>query len=216
MGGRPRTKGNRGAAAASAATKDSNTPFVATVTRGVFFHMKKGRFTTRQLALNAMLMAMCTVLASVALKLGGNFKLTFESVPIHIGALLFGPVDGMLIGGLGTFIYQALFSGYGINATTLLWILPYVVCGLSVGAYARRRHFVLNRRQTTFIMLVSELAITLLNTFALYVDSHIFGYYSAAFVFGTLSVRLALCVAKGIVYGSIMQSLIRPLRRTVA
>lgn len=129
--------------------------------------MKKGRFTTRQLALNAMLMAMCTVLASVALKLGGNFKLTFESVPIHIGALLFGPVDGMLIGGLGTFIYQALFSGYGINATTLLWILPYVVCGLSVGAYARRRHFVLNRRQTTFIMLVSELAITLLNTFAL-------------------------------------------------
>ena len=177
--------------------------------------MKKS-FAVRQLALNAVLAAVCTVLAGLSLKIGGNLKISFESLPVHIGALLFGPVDGMLIGGLGTFIYQALFSGYGINATTLLWILPYVVCGLSVGAYARRRHFVLNRRQTTFIMLVSELAITLLNTFALYVDSHIFGYYSAAFVFGTLAVRLALCVAKGIVYGSIMQSLIRPLRRTVA
>ena len=104
------------------------------------------------MALNAMLVAMCTVLAAIALKLGGNLKITFESVPVHIGALLFGPVDGMIIGGLGTFLYQVLFSGYGITATTPLWILPYIVCGLAVGAYAKRRDYSLSRAQLIFIM----------------------------------------------------------------
>ena len=36
--------------------------------------MKKHRISTRQMALNAMLVAMCTVLAAIALKLGGNLR----------------------------------------------------------------------------------------------------------------------------------------------
>lgn len=175
--------------------------------------MKNHRISTRQMALNAMLVAMCTVLAAIALKLGGNLKITFESVPVHIGALLFGPVDGMIIGGLGTFLYQVLFSGYGITATTPLWILPYIVCGLAVGAYAKRRDYSLSRAQLIFIMVVSELAITLLNTFALYVDSRLYGYYSAAFVFGTLAVRLAICAAKAVCFGVVLPVLLRPLRK---
>ena len=130
-----------------------------------------------------------------------------------VGALLFGPVDGMIIGGLGTFLYQVLFSGYGITATTPLWILPYIVCGLAVGAYAKRRDYSLSRAQLIFIMVVSELAITLLNTFALYVDSRLYGYYSAAFVFGTLAVRLAICVAKAVCFGVVLPVLLRPLRK---
>ncbi len=70
----------------------------------------KRSFTVRQLALNAVLIAISTVLAGLAVNLGGNFKITFESLPVHIGALLFGPVDGMLIGGIATFIYQVLLK----------------------------------------------------------------------------------------------------------
>lgn len=70
----------------------------------------KRSFTVRQLALNAVLIAISTVLAGLAVNLGGNFKITFESLPVHIGALLFGPVDGMLIGGIVTFIYQVLLK----------------------------------------------------------------------------------------------------------
>ena len=175
--------------------------------------MKKSRFPARRLAVDAMLAAMCMVLASIALQLGGNFKVTFESVPVHIGALLFGPADGMLIGGIGTFLYQVLWSGYGITLTTALWILPYVVCGFIVGAYSRSKDRQLSRKQLTFIMVVSELAITLLNTLALYVDSRLYGYYSAVFVFGTLAVRLALCVGKAIVYGAVLPALLEPLKK---
>ena len=60
--------------------------------------MKTVRLTT-----NAMMAAMCAVLGYVALDLG-NIKITFESLPVLLAALMFGPVDGMLVGGIGLFI----------------------------------------------------------------------------------------------------------------
>ena len=56
---------------------------------------------TKRLALNAMLAAMCAVLGYVSLDLG-NLKFTFESFPIILASLFFGPVDGMIVAGLGT------------------------------------------------------------------------------------------------------------------
>ena len=85
--------------------------------------MKK--MTTRQMAADSMLAAMCAVLGAVALDVG-NLKITLESVPIIVGALLFGSLDGAAIGFVGTLVYQLL--RYGVSVTTLLWILPYVVC----------------------------------------------------------------------------------------
>lgn len=172
--------------------------------------MKKS-FAVRQLALNAVLAAVCTVLAGLSLKISGNLKISFESLPVHIGALLFGPVDGMLIGGIGTFIYQVLLSGYGISATTVLWILPYVSCGLMDGLCAARMGR--GRGGVFFTLLLSELCITLLNTFALYVDSKIYAHYSPAFVFGTLALRLFLCLVRALVYTALMPPLLGSLKK---
>ena len=174
--------------------------------------MKKS-FAVRQLALNAVLAAVCTVLAGLSLKIGGNLKISFESLPVHIGALLFGPVDGMLIGGIGTFIYQVLLSGYGISATTVLCILPYVSCGLMDGLCAARMGR--GRGGVFFTLLLSELCITLLNTFALYVDSKIYAYYSPAFVFGTLALRLFLCLVRALVYTTLMPPLLGSLKKVL-
>ena len=44
---------------------------------------------TRKLALNAVLAAMCAALGALALDLN-SIKITFESFPILLGALLFG------------------------------------------------------------------------------------------------------------------------------
>ena len=57
----------------------------------------------KQLALDSMLAAMCAILGYLALDLG-SLKFTFESLPVLLGALLFGPIDGMLIGGVGTLL----------------------------------------------------------------------------------------------------------------
>lgn len=166
---------------------------------------------TRQLAIDAMLCAVCAVLGYVALDLG-SIKITFESLPILLGAMLFGPVDGMLVGGIGTLIYQLV--RYGVTATTPLWILPYVVCGLLVGAWARRRDFALSPRQTVVLVVLAELAVTALNTVALYVDSKLYGYWFPGFILGALGLRLVICVVKAVAFGLILPGVIETVRRT--
>ena len=167
---------------------------------------------TRQLTLDAMLCALCAVLGYVALDLG-NVKLTFESLPILLGGLLFGPVDGMLIGGMGTLIYQLL--RYGVSATTLLWIVPYVVCGLIAGTWSRLNHFRLERAQTVFLVISAELAVTGLNTIPIYVDSKLYGYYYPGIILGVLTLRLVISVGKGIAFGLILPELIGTIRRVL-
>lgn len=167
---------------------------------------------TRQLTLDAMLCALCAVLGYVALDLG-NVKLTFESLPVLLGGLLFGPVDGMLVGGVGTLIYQLL--RYGVSATTLLWIIPYIVCGLIAGAWSRTSHFRQERVQTVFLVVCAELAVTGLNTIPIYVDSKLYGYYYPGIILGVLTLRVAISVGKGIAFGLILPGLTGTIRHTM-
>ena len=169
------------------------------------------RLSTRQLALDAMLAAMCAVLGYLALDFL-NLKITFESVPVLLAALLFGPVDGMAVGGIGTLIYQLL--RYGVSATTPLWILPYVLCGALVGLYARKSGFSLSRRRLVTVVVAAELMITVLNTGVLYLDSRLYGYYYPGIILGALALRLVLCVGKAVAYGLVLPVLMRPIRRT--
>lgn len=174
--------------------------------------MQKQRWTVKRLAVDAMFTAMCTVLGMVALDFI-SMKITFESLPVLVGALLFGPVDGTAIGLLGTLIYQ--IARYGVSATTLLWMLPYGICGLLVGLYAARRRFDLTRVQLIGITVINELLITALNTGVIYVDSIIYGYYSKAVVLGMLVPRIALSIGKGIVFALILPYLLQAARKAL-
>ena len=174
------------------------------------FFMQK--MNAKRLAVVAMFAAMCTVLGMLALDFI-SMKITFESLPILIGALLFGPVDGVAIGLVGTLIYQLL--RYGVSATTLLWMLPYGICGLLVGLYAARRKFDLTRGQLMGITVANELLITALNTGVICVDSIIYGYYSKTVVFGMLIPRIALSIGKGVVFAVVLPYLLKAARRAL-
>lgn len=167
-------------------------------------------FSTKRIAYDAMLAALCAVLGYIALDLG-NIKITFETLPILLGALLYGPLDGTLIGGIGTFIYQIL--KYGFSATTVLWMLPYVICGFLVGLYAKHKKFCLSKIQVIIIVVVNELLITLLNTGVMYIDSKIYGYYSFEYIFGSFFVRLAVCIVKAVVFGIALPYVIKAVKR---
>lgn len=153
---------------------------------------------TTQLTVNAILAALCALLGYISLDFG-NLKITFESVPVLMAGLMYGPVSGALVGGVGTLIYQIL--RYGITATTALWILPYVAAGLAVGWYAKKYNFSNTNRQLLFIISVAELMIFAINTFSIYVDSIIYGYYSFVYVFGAIGTRFILAVLKSVVFG---------------
>lgn len=156
-----------------------------------------------------MLAAMCAVLGVLSLDFG-NMKITFESLPTILGAALFGPLDGMAIGMVGSLIYQLL--KYGFSVTTLLWILPYAASGFIVGSYAKKRGFDMSAKQLIFIAVLSELIITTLNTGVMYIDSKVYGYYSFIYIFGTIIPRYVLCVGKAVVYGVSLPLLMRAAR----
>lgn len=157
----------------------------------------------------AMLSAVCAVLGYVALDLG-NIKITFESLPVLLAGFMFGPADGMLVGGIGTFIYQIL--RYGFSATTFLWILPYVICGLIVGTLGRTRNGDIDSRRVMLTVIIAEVLILIINTGVIYIDSIIYGYYSAAYVFGSLAIRIVICIIKSVAFGLVMPMLIKGLR----
>lgn len=167
---------------------------------------------TKQLALDAMLAAMCAVLGYLSADFG-NFKFTFEDVPVILAALMFGGVDGLAVGSIGSLIYQLLH--YGVSVTTPLWILPHALCGLIVGLYAKRREFRLTQTQALMIIVLSELLITVLNTGVIYLDSVIYGYYSFAYVFGTVVIRFAVCIVKAVVFALVIPRLADAIRRNL-
>ncbi|MBO4506082.1 MAG: folate family ECF transporter S component [Lachnospiraceae bacterium] len=173
--------------------------------------MERSRhFTVIQLVTDAMLCAICAVLGYLAIDLT-SIKITFESLPILIAALLFGPVDGITVGAVGTLIYQYL--RYGFTATTFLWMLPYIVLGFIAGFYAKKKNFRINATELGVLTVICELVVTLLNTLVILIDSKIYGWYYPTLITGSLVIRLIVCIAKAIVFGVILYPLLTAIRR---
>ena len=167
--------------------------------------------TTQQLTLNAMLAAVCAVLGYMALDLF-TLKVTFESFPVLLAGLMFGPVHGALVGFIGTFIYQLL--RYGLEMSTPLWIIPYVIMGAVVGAFAKRSTYDNSTKEIRAIALAAELLIFALNTVALFFYSKLlYGAFSLPFITGSLIPRFLIAAAKGVVYGLIARPILIKLSR---
>lgn len=171
--------------------------------------MKK--LTVRQMAIDAMLVALFVVLSKVSVNLL-TIKVTFDSFPILVGAALFGPLDGMLIGLLGSFIDQ-LTGPYGLTVTTPLWMLPAVVRGLMVGAYAKHFDFELDRKKLTVITVVSALVVTALNSGVMYIDSRIFGYDAAILAF--IIPRILVGVVTAVVFAMILPPILNSIKKAI-
>lgn len=198
----------RGAVSASAATRELS-PFVAKRKENLPMRNRK----IIRLAYDAMLTAMYVVLSMTLTLRLPNMKITLDSLPVLVGACLLGPIDGMAIGLLGSFINQLLT--YGLSVTTVLWILPAGIRGLLVGIYARRRSFELTVPQTIYITSLTALLITALNTAVMYVDSKIFMYYSYEYVFGAVIFRVISGIITAVALSLILPGLVHALRRAL-
>lgn len=168
---------------------------------------------TKRLTLDSMLIAINVVLCLIAPIKLSNFKFTFEALPILVAGLLLGPKDGLLVGTLGSAIYQIFFSGYGLMITTPLWIIPHSVSGLVVGLYSKKHNFKLDYKQTVLICVLSSLLVTLLNTIAIYIDAKAFGYYTFSYVFGSILIKIATGIILAILYSLIINKLMAKFKR---
>ena len=166
---------------------------------------------TRKLVTDAMLVAMYVVLGMVGTIDLVTMKISVASLPIIVGALLYGPVDGLLIGFVGAFAEQML--KYGFSATTLLWCLPALFRGLIVGLCARKFRFELDFKRMLACLVPAAVVVTLINTGVWYLDSKIYGYYSAAVVFGDFLTRIVSGVLTMLVFTAILPPVLKALRK---
>ena len=180
--------------------------------------MRKGK--TIQLTTDAMLAAMCAVLGCLARFTDFGFiKISFESLPVLVAALLFGPIDGAAVGLVGTLLSQLLL--YGLDASTPLWILPYVVIGIVCGFYAGKYNYYNTPGQIRFIVSAMEVLIFALNTVSLYFyaklvtvfDTGWIGKSATAFVLSGLPGRLIVLVVKAVGFSMMMPPLLTALHR---
>lgn len=175
--------------------------------------MKKQNSVYR-LAIDAMLAAMCAALGYFSLDLM-DFKFTFENLPILIGGIIFGPVDGMLIGFVGTFLYQLI--RYGIEASTPLWIVPYVISGLiaGLGGYFCRKQDKYGFRVLVLVpvLLVNAALVTLMNTGSLYIYYKYILQIPVETMLLKLPVRLLVGGLKAVVYVFAIPALLTGLEK---
>lgn len=157
---------------------------------------KKGQISTKRIAIDAVLAAVLFALSFLSPVIAG-VKLTFSSLPIIIAAILFGPVDGLLVAFSGEFIYQML--SFGFTATTLLWLIPPILRGLIVGLGVKLfpRHMALTsiwnkKRPWVYyaVCLVAAVLVSVSNTLVYYVDAKMYGYYSYELIWGVAGVRI--------------------------
>lgn len=168
------------------------------------------KLSTREMTLSAIFAAMVAVLELVSIHLP-NFKFTLSSFPIFIGALLFGPLPGILIGGVGTFISQLV--SFGLMPTTIIWMAPYIVAGGLTGLYAKKKGFHYESRDLRIYLILMELIITAINTLSLYIDGHVYGYYTPALITKLLLPRIIVAIIKGFVFGLIFPPLLRAIQK---
>lgn len=120
---------------------------------------------------------------------GGYLKISLSGLPIIIVSIFCGPLWAAATGFIGALVGQML--SYGFTATTLLWVLPAVMRGITMGVL-----FAAFKKSTKPWILgleiwISAIVVTLFNTLAMLVEQKLYGYYSSyVAIFGAVPSRI--------------------------
>ena len=174
---------------------------------------RREKFTARKLVMIAMLTAVYVILCLVGTIRLWWMNISVATLPLIIASLLFGPVGGLLVGLLGSFLEQLL--GYGLMATTVLWLVPNTVRGLLLGVYFKKKNYHPSRVQLIGALAVAALLTTALNTLVMYLDSVVQGYYSYAYVFGGVVTRVIAGIVTAVVMAFVAPPVVELLERTM-
>lgn len=175
------------------------------------------KMNVKRMCYAALLAAMYLPLSLYAAVQVGNVRISFGSLPVVVAALLFGPVDAVIVAMVGEFFKQLLT--FGITYTTVLYLIPPALRGLVVGlgalALMSFRGQRLEERQAVCyaVCIAAAICTTVGNTLINWLDSVIFGYYTPALIFGDLIWRLIVGMINAVVMASLAMPLVKILRK---
>ena len=174
------------------------------------------RFQSKTLCRVGILAAMYVPLALFVGIQFGNVRLSFGSLPVVVGALLYGPLEAALVALVGELLKQLLT--YGLTATTVLYLIPPMLRGLVIGAGAvwmwRRGKRLENCHTRCFaVCILAAVCTTIGNTLVNWLDSVLYGYYTFAYVFGDAVYRFGVGMLNAVVVATVAIPLAVLLRR---
>lgn len=138
-------------------------------------------------------------------------EITFKGFSVVLVSVVSGPLDGAIVATCGEFINQ-LTGPYGLTPTTPLWILPHVVRALIVGFMMRKKDVIENQSAWVLSVILSGIAVTLVNSLVIWLDALIFNYPAALTVI-TIVLRAAIGIVVSAAYALIIPPLISALKK---
>ena len=178
--------------------------------------MSKRKNTIKLICLSGIMAAMYVGLdflaVSVSAGFGGTLKISLSGLPVIIVAIFGGPIWGAATGFIGAFIGQMIT--YGMSATTILWILPAVARGISMGLLFRA--FKKSMKPGTLILetCISSLLVTLLNTGAMLVEQKLYGYYQTYMaIYVAIPTRILAGIVTAIVFSLMLPTIVDSLNK---
>ena len=138
-------------------------------------------------------------------------KFSAKGLPVIFIAVIFGPLEGALLGGVGEFLCQ-LVSPYGLTPTTPLWILPWIVQGLIVGFMFKQRDAKEHPILWIITVITCCLAVTGLNTLVIWIDGLVM-QYNPNLTKVNILIRFATSIASAVLYMLVVPVLFEPLIR---
>lgn len=170
----------------------------------------------KKICLAAVMAAIYVVLdwlaVSVSAPFGGSMKLSVSGLPVIIIAAFFGPLWGAATGFVGAFLGQLITYGFG--ATTLLWVLPAVARGLVFGCLFKAFKQSLKPQILCIETIVSALAVTIINSVVMYIDSKIYAYPVAILGIALVN-RIIAAVITSIVFALILPPILKALKKII-
>ncbi len=172
----------------------------------------KKNTSTKMIAFVGALGAIYFVLS--LLSVGSNdFKASFESLAVLVGALTLGPIPGMLVGLVGEFVHQLV--AYGLDPTTPLWLIPYMAEGLFVGLLVKKNLGNIPKKQLITAIIAGEILLTCVVTPVNWAAAVIQGWGNWAMILAALPLRLGIMAVRIVLYCLVLPILYPRLRKVV-
>lgn len=162
--------------------------------------------------MSALYIGLDYIAVSVSAPFGGNLKISLSGLPIIIVSIFGGPIYGAATGLIGSFVSQML--SYGFSATTILWILPAVMRGVSMGLLFRAFKKSIKPHHLIIETCISSVVVTLFNTIAMIVDHKLYGSYTSLFtIYVGVPMRLLTGVITAILFSLMLPTIVTSLNK---
>jgi ECF transporter S component (folate family) len=160
------------------------------------------------------------MLAALAFVLNNYFaidlfemKLTLYALPLMICGMYFGPVAGLLCGGVTGFLCQ-LFSKYGLTVTAPLWMLAPMAWGFLSGVMMKLFKKDYKLWKVVVSVVIVSLIVVGFNSFAMIIDGIVFEY-PTEYVLTKLGIRIFTALVNSVIYTALLYIVLNRLKRVV-